>query len=302
MVRERLHIAASVGRGLLVAGLLGLLAVQSAAGSEPAGRVLASVGDFHAEQEAGEARPLARRSPVFATDTLVTGADAYGQVRFSDGALFEFPAESRFRVEAYAFDPAAPEEGEALLHLLKGAMRTVTGAIGKENREHYRVSTPVATIGLRGTHWGIRLCENGGCRDPDGNPLADGLYGGVIDGAVLVRTQAGELLCSPGMFFYVAGPQSPPRLLPGPPGVVFSGGGSATGAGTRELGLHGAPLGTLLPELQWRGPGVEGGYRAGDQLDSRGLPQGGGGGQIDSGGDYFTLTAMESEAKAVSPR
>ena len=40
-------------------------------------------------------------------------------------------------------------------------MRTVTGAIGRRNRSAYRVTTPVATIGIRGTGYLIKLDDSG---------------------------------------------------------------------------------------------------------------------------------------------
>ena len=46
------------------------------------------------------------------------------------------------------------------------------------------IATPVATIGIRGTHYGLVLCTDGSC-ETDGTNLADGLYGGVVDGAVV---------------------------------------------------------------------------------------------------------------------
>ena len=52
----------------------------------------------------------------------------------------------------------------AFFRLVKGGFRSVSGVIGKLNREDYRVSTPVATIGIRGTVYSARLCE-GPCED-----------------------------------------------------------------------------------------------------------------------------------------
>jgi hypothetical protein len=40
-------------------------------------------------------------------------------------------------------------------------MRTVSGAIGKVNRNNYKVQTPVATIGIRGTSYAASQEPNG---------------------------------------------------------------------------------------------------------------------------------------------
>ncbi|OOZ36542.1 FecR family protein [Solemya velesiana gill symbiont] len=253
----------AVGKAVIGASaIIGLLWSPTAwSATEKIGRVLTSMGDFTAVQQNSNVRKLKRRSPVYQQDTLTTGEKSYGQVRFSDGSLFELQANSRFVVEEFRFDKNKPGEDSAAFNLIKGAMRSVTGAIAKEN---YKVKTAVATIGLRGTHWGLRLCENGECKDKDkdGNPLPDGLYGGVIDGAVIVKTNAGDVVFEAGMFFHVSGPNALPELLPGPPGIIFGGRTTDTGTEGSEFGFYSdAPL----PEIPWEGPGVEPDYRSTDQ-------------------------------------
>lgn len=65
----------------------------------------------------------------------------------------------------------------AFYRLVKGGFRSVSGLIGKVNREDFRVSTPVATIGIRGTEWGARICQ-GGCEDREQIDLAIKSSGG----------------------------------------------------------------------------------------------------------------------------
>ena len=45
----------------------------------------------------------------------------------------------------------AASDNRSALSLLKGAMRAITGYIGRSNRDGYRIETPTATIGIRGT-------------------------------------------------------------------------------------------------------------------------------------------------------
>jgi len=56
------------------------------------------------------------------------------------------------------------ETSRAFFRLVKGGFRSVSGLIGKVNQDDYRVSTPVATIGIRGTRYSARLCQ-GDCAD-----------------------------------------------------------------------------------------------------------------------------------------
>ena len=52
----------------------------------------------------------------------------------------------------------------AFFRLLKGGFRAVSGLIGHTRREDYAVQTPVATIGIRGTDYEVRMCS-GDCGD-----------------------------------------------------------------------------------------------------------------------------------------
>src|SRR3546814_15472343 len=56
------------------------------------------------------------------------------------------------RAAATAPVPSSPSKS-GFFRLLKGGFRAVSGLIGRVDHEEYRVSTPVATIGLRGTEY-----------------------------------------------------------------------------------------------------------------------------------------------------
>ena len=83
----------------------------------------------------------------------------------------------------------------AFFRLLKGGFRAVTGAIGKLKEEDYRITTPVATIGIRGTEPFVQLVER---HSPliDQLDLPAGLQGtagaviGTFSGEVRLRTFA----------------------------------------------------------------------------------------------------------------
>ncbi|HSW13685.1 MAG TPA: hypothetical protein VLI06_12645 [Solimonas sp.] len=93
----------------------------------------------------------------------------------------------------------APPGSRAFFKLLKGGFRAVSGLIGKVDRNEYRVSTPVATIGIRGTDYLLVLCDAACMNDPiidnnvpEGSPIDGGLIVGVISGGVAVLNMAGK--------------------------------------------------------------------------------------------------------------
>lgn len=115
------------------------------------GKVLVSSGSFYANNPAGEKRMLARGTPIFEKDTLIT-EKGKAQIALQDGALLTLGSKTEFKVNQYSTEP---QQKSSYMALLKGSFRTLTGFIAKEAPEHYMVNTPVATIGVRGTHYQV---------------------------------------------------------------------------------------------------------------------------------------------------
>lgn len=67
--------------------------------------------------------------------------------------------EPDFRVDDYQYSGKADGEEKGFFSLLKGGLRTITGLVGRVNRDRYKVTTGVATIGIRGTGYNAVLDE-----------------------------------------------------------------------------------------------------------------------------------------------
>lgn len=117
-----------------------------------AGIVILATGDVYAVSADAQKRPLSRRSPFFNGDVLHTGDGASAQIRFLDGAVVSLRAATALMVDEFRFTDSGDDDRN-FTTLLKGGLRTITGTIGKEDPTKYRVTTPVATIGVRGTHY-----------------------------------------------------------------------------------------------------------------------------------------------------
>ncbi len=128
-------------------------------------------------------------------DTVVTN-DGRVQIRFSDGAYFSLQPQTRFRIDEYHYSDTHDDGDRIFLSLLKGSLRTISGLIGKRNRAAYRMSTTVATIGIRGTEYVLDLNSS--------------LYGHVAQGAIEVCNGAGCLTVPGGQAFFVASPSTLP--------------------------------------------------------------------------------------------
>lgn len=170
-------------------GLIVMLAWAPAVSAVEAGKVLARVGQVTATQPSAQSRPLDVGSVVFGSDLIRTEPESSVQIRYTDGALVSVNANSLYRIDDYAYAPG--ERG--FFSLLKGGLRTLTGLIGKGETAAYRVNTPVATIGIRGTDYALRLCQDD-C--PPG--FENGLYLSVFEGAIIAVNDAGEYVLKAG--------------------------------------------------------------------------------------------------------
>jgi len=193
-----------------------------------AGRVLVSVGDSVAVRDGKEIR-LRYGSQVEDKDTLRTSAAGTLQVRFTDQSIIALREKSTFKLEKYVFlnQTGAKDtdaNNSAVFNLLKGGFRTVTGLIGRTNRKNYSVRTAAATIGIRGTHYAVRVCESD-CKNEDGSNAKDGVYGSVLsasdkDSRITVENKSGEKEYGRDEHFYVKDEKTPSEGLLVPPSFV----------------------------------------------------------------------------------
>ena len=102
-------------------------------------------------QRAQAALPIIRGMPLEAGDTLQTSANGHVHIRFRDGAFVSVRPNSRLIIEAYQFDPQSPQKSAIKFRLEQGVMRSITGRWGEAARERFRLNTPLAAIGVRGT-------------------------------------------------------------------------------------------------------------------------------------------------------
>lgn len=196
--------------------------------AEVAGRVTNISGPLFAVKSDGSRRVLSVASAVEQGDTLVTADKTYAKVKFADQAEVTMKPDSQMRIDTFSFDQKAPEKDSAVFGLLKGALRTITGLVGKRgNQDAYRLQTATATIGIRGTIYGATVCIPGAC-----GGLAPGTYVDVIDGKVMVAPPPlpplppgvqppplpPPIVLSAGQFGFVP-PAGPPQQLPDDPGV-----------------------------------------------------------------------------------
>ncbi len=177
-----------------------------------AGLVTFSAGNVVVLRESGNREGLFKGMSVFQGDTIQTGAQSLIQVRFIDGKYVSIKPDTQFRIDEYSFERdretgLLSKLNKGFFSLLSGGFRTVTGLLGEDDEDNYRVKTPVATIGIRGTKYNaflnsglnfsvadgaIRVCNQQGCTD-----IREDEFGNITADDIRILIDAGmEIIAS----------------------------------------------------------------------------------------------------------
>jgi len=192
----------------LVFGLLSGLA-SLAALAQPAGRIDLIDGDVRVVDERARPRSLAVGETVHQGDTVTTGKDGEIHLKMSDGGILALRPEARMTIVRYRNNGKASDS--SILSLARGALRAITGWIGRRSPENVRIQTPTATIGIRGTDHETLVIPEGG----EGQP---GTYDKVNAGGTRLSSERGAVDLSPGQAGFAA-PNRSPEVLPSVPDV-----------------------------------------------------------------------------------
>ena len=175
--------------------LLALLILSPVVAYSATGKVQFATGNVVAINAVGESRDMMKGATLEVGDTIKTNGGR-AQLRFTDGGYISLQPNTDFKIEEYAYQAQNSAEQKSFFSLVKGGMRAITGLVGKNNKQNYRVNTAVATIGIRGTEFQARL--------------DDTLLVKVGDGAVFLQNEAGDLVLYQGQTGEVQGAQMQP--------------------------------------------------------------------------------------------
>ena len=145
---------------------------------------------------------------------------------FKDGGKITLQADTVFAIEDINIEKGKAGSGNAFFRLLKGGVRALTGLIGGKNPGAYRIKTPVATMGIRGTGFDLR-CQ-GSCvsqvvssEDLSGLPLVDGLFVSVWEGSITITQDSGEYVLNEEKVVFIPNAETEPVSLDELPGFML---------------------------------------------------------------------------------
>lgn len=130
-------------------------------------------------------RPVVMNEPVASGSVIRTGDNSHAVLKFEDGEVVSLQANSTFKVRQYRYEPKQAEESSIIFSMFKGGMRFITGEIGQRNPKAFRLATPHATIGIRGTDFLVVMANNA-------------TYSQVLSGSISMSNAAGMTILTAG--------------------------------------------------------------------------------------------------------
>ena len=128
---------------------------SAAAPAGRAGTVKIVTGRVEANGPAG-LRSLGAGDAVSAADQVTTGPASSASMVLRDGTTLVVGAGSRMELRNFAYD-STTQDGSLALSLVRGTLRMITGLIGKARPEAVALTTPTATVGIRGTDFIVQV-------------------------------------------------------------------------------------------------------------------------------------------------
>jgi len=173
-------------------------------------RVVRIKGNARATSIDGRARALQEGAAIYERDRLNTGIASYLVVAFNDESRVTLISNSELNIKQHRYKPEEPEASNSLLEFIRGGLRLVSGIIGKINNDDYKIATPTATIGIRGTGFDL-LCQ--GLCNSDAGGTDSGLFARVWDGSIELQADNDSLLLNTDQNAFMQNTQTKPQLV-----------------------------------------------------------------------------------------
>lgn len=168
----------------LISLMVGLMAQNSYA-AQPVGQVDFVAGNvgIYGSGKADGGLPSSLY-PVLEGDTVVTGDNSEAHIVMMDSTILAVRPNSIVKITKFSSNQDQTTD-QSIISVIKGALRTITGFVGKLNANNVTYLTPTATIGVRGTDHEIVINSD------SSQGLAQGTYDYVYEGTTYIKSASG---------------------------------------------------------------------------------------------------------------
>ena len=181
------------------------------------GEVTLVIGTASLQAADGQTRAVERGSEVRVGDKVETQQGGHVHLRFVDGGRVSVRPASRLVIESYAHSKDQPQLSAIKFRLDEGVVRSITGQWGEAARERFRLNTPVAAIGVKGTDFVVRSLPTGTAATVFAgaivvSPLTDkcvGTLGPCLNGSEKTLSESMK-----GQMLELQRPDATPQLVP----------------------------------------------------------------------------------------
>jgi len=165
-------------------------AEQVVSNKSKVGYVVRQKGQVTVKDLNGETQILEINSPIYEGDRITTDIGSTAFIAMDDGAEIYLKEDSVVKISTYVITSGLDEDSSSVLDLIRGGLRKITGSIGASAQSNYQVQTGLATIGIRGTEYVIKLCKQDNCDQTVGRNDPDAkLHAVVLEGIITLTTE-----------------------------------------------------------------------------------------------------------------
>ena len=176
-----------------------------------AGHVQFVYGAAHLTTESGKTLPMRKGDAVNEGDTVTTAPAASAQIRMQDGGFIAVRPDTKLKFDSFKFNGQQDGTEKSFFSLFKGGFRAITGLIGQINKPNYRITTPTATLGIRGTDHETFVVTPG---SPLSAVAPTGTYNKVNLGETTMTTGKGTIFILPNQMGFAGATDQMPQLQP----------------------------------------------------------------------------------------
>jgi len=176
--------------------------VQAATTSlEKGSRVYVVSGIVYTRHGKNPAHRVVGSEAINSGTAISTGKGSSALIKFEDGETVTMQANSVLIVRNYRYNPAKISNSSIVLSMFKGGMRFITGLIGQKNKDAFRLRTPNATIGIRGTDFMVSVVNGK-------------MYSKVNKGVIDLTNSSGQKVLKAGKSALTSTPRTLTKIIP----------------------------------------------------------------------------------------
>ena len=123
------------------------------------GEVILHEGNGAVERTNGDKETTSKELDIFSYDTVKTG-NGKTAIEFVDQTRVDVTEHSKLIIDEFVYDPNT-KTGTLSLKASLGTVRYASGQIAKNSKQNVKISTPTATIAVRGTDFTMTIDEIG---------------------------------------------------------------------------------------------------------------------------------------------